>query len=332
MRAAYIKQVGPPDVIQFGELPEPALKPDEVLVAVHTSAINPIDLYVRSGMVAMPLPFPFVLHADMAGTVIRVGASVSRFKANDRVWGSNQGLLGRQGTAAELAAVNQDWLYPIPQAVREEDAAAVALTGITAHLGLFRTGRLQAGETVFVNGGTGGVGSMIVQMAKAAGVRVITTVGSKEKAALCQSIGADLVLNYKTDNVSDAIKRFTQDKGVDLWFETQRDPNLEQIIALMNRRGRIVVIAGRAAKPPLPFGSFYPRDLSILGFAMFNASAKEQRTCAEDINRWLANGALKPLIGGTFPLAETAAAHRFLEENTLHSTGTLVGKVVISIA
>jgi NADPH2:quinone reductase len=100
----------------------------------------------------------------------------------------------------------------------------------------------------------------------------------------------------------------------------------------MNKRGRIVVIAGRAAKPPLPFGSFYPRDLSILGFAMFNASADEQRTCAADINRWLASGALKPLIGRTFPLAETAAAHHFLEDNSLHGAGTLVGKVIINIS
>jgi NADPH2:quinone reductase len=332
MRAAYLKQVGPPEVIQYGELPEPVLKPGEVLLKVHTSAINPIDLYVRSGAVAMALPFPFVPHADLAGTVLRVGPDVLRFKAGDRVWGSNQGLLGRQGTAAELAAVNQDWLYPIPVGVPESNAAASALTGITAHSGLFRTGRLQAGETVFVNGGTGGVGSMVVQMAKAAKARVIATAGTKEKAELCKSLGADFVLNYKTDNMSDGIKHFTQDKGVDLWFETQRDPNLEQILAFMNKRGRIVVIAGRAAKPPLPFGSFYPRDLSILGFAMFNASADEQRTCAADINRWLASGALKPLIGRTFPLAETAAAHHFLEDNSLHGAGTLVGKVIINIS
>src|SRR5205823_6467220 len=115
------------------------------------------------------------------GTVETVGAGVKRFKPGDRVWGSNQGLLGRQGTFAEYAAVAEEWLYPTPAGVDDQQAAAVALVGITAHLGLFGRAGLKAGETAFVNGGTGGVGSMVVQMTKAAGGRVVTTVGTAEK-------------------------------------------------------------------------------------------------------------------------------------------------------
>src|SRR6185369_2324866 len=115
---------------------------------------------------------------------------------------------------------------------------------------------------------------------------------------------ADLVLNYKKDNVVEGIKRYTENQGIDLWYETQRDPNLEEIISLMKMRGRIVVIAGRAARPALPFGAFYPRDLSIHGFAMFNANPAEQRRCADDTNRWMAEGKLRALIGKTFPLKE----------------------------
>src|SRR5207244_10988081 len=126
--------------------------------------------------------------------------AVQSFKVGDRVWGSNQGLLGRQGTCAEYAAVAEEWLYKIPPGVPDTEAAAVALTGITAHLGLFRCAHLQPGETVFVNGGTGGVGSMVVQMAKAVSAQVITTVGSPEKAALVKSWGADCVINYKTED------------------------------------------------------------------------------------------------------------------------------------
>lgn len=149
--------------------------------------MNPIDLYIRSGLVAVPLPKLFISGCDVAGTVEAVGPGVKNLKAGMRVWGSNQGLLGRQGTSAEYVCASEEWFYPIPDGVSEPEAAAAALTGITAHLGLFRCAHLQPGETVFVNGGTGGVGSMVVQMAKAVGARAVTTVGSAEKAALCRS-------------------------------------------------------------------------------------------------------------------------------------------------
>src|SRR5438445_4258724 len=329
MKAGYYETTGGPEVIRYGELPKPSLKQGEVLVWVGAASLNPIDTYIRSGAVAMPLPKPFIPGCDLAGTVEAVGPGVQRFKAGDRVWRSNQGLLGRQGTFAEYACVAEEWLYPTPPNVRDEEAAAVALVGITAHLGLFRCGKLQAGETVFVNGGTGGVGSMVVQMAKAAGARVITTVGSAEKAALCKSWGADLVLNYKTEDVDASIRDFTKDKGVDVWYETQREPNFERTVPLMAGRGRIVIIAGGQARPVFPVGPFYTKDLELHGFAVFNATPDEQRRCAEDINRWLAEKKLKAPIGKTFKFSETAAAHRLLEENTLNKAGTLTGKIVL---
>src|SRR5262249_54108675 len=149
---------------------------------------------------------------DLAGTVEALGPDVKRFKVGDRVWGSNQGLLGRQGTFAEYACVLEDWLYPTPPGVPDTVTAAVSLVGITAHLGLFRCANLQPGEIAFVNGGTGGVGSMVLQMTKAVGAQVITTVGSAEKAALCRQWGADLALNYKTDDIPTAVRGFTKDR------------------------------------------------------------------------------------------------------------------------
>ena len=136
---------------------------------VKAVAVNPIDTYIRSGMVAMELPKPFVVGCDLAGVVEAVGPDVARLKLGDRVSGSNQGLLGRQGTFAEFAAVEERWLYPIPEGVAERDAAALALVGITAHLGLFRDAQLKVGENVFVHGGSGGVASCVVQMAHAVG-------------------------------------------------------------------------------------------------------------------------------------------------------------------
>jgi NADPH2:quinone reductase len=292
-------------------------------------SINPIDTYLRAGSVAMNLPKPFIIGCDVAGTIEKVEPGVKRFKAGDRVWGSNQGLLGRQGTFAEYACVHEDWLYPTPAGVADQQAAAVALVGITAHLGLFRCAHLQAGETVYVNGGAGGVGSMVVQMSKAAGARVITTVGSKEKADLCRRWGADLVLNYKSDDIPKAVKEFTQNQGVNVWYETQREPDFERTVELLTRRGRMIIMAGRLARPVFPVGPFYVKDLALYGFAMFNATPDEQRRCADDINRWLAEKQLDVPIGRTFPLAEAAAAHRLLEENTLHKAGTLHGKIVL---
>jgi NADPH2:quinone reductase len=329
MKAAYFEQTGGPEVIRYGDLPQPVPKAREVLVRVRAAAVNPIDTYIRSGAIAASLPKPFIPGCDFAGTVEAVGPGATHFKPGDRAWGSNQGLLGRQGTFAEYAAVAEEWLYPTPAGASDADVAALALVGITAHIGLFRCAQLKPGETVFVNGGTGGVGSMVVQMTKAIGGRVLTTVGSPEKAALCRGWGADGVINYKTDDVPGKIRELTQGQGVHVWYETQREPDFQRAIDLLARRGRMIIMAGRQAQPVFPVGAFYLKDLSLFGFAMFNATAEEQRRRADDINRWLAEKKLKALIGKTLPLAETAAAHRLQEENTLHKAGTLAGKIVL---
>jgi NADPH2:quinone reductase len=330
MRAAFIEQTGATDVIRVGDLPKPKPGPGQVLVKVGATSLNPIDLYVRSGMITMPMAFPYVIGCDFAGTVEETGPGSSQFRAGDRVWGSNQGLLGRPGVTSEYAAIDEVWAYPTPEQLSDAEAAAWALVGITAHLGLFDHGRLAAGETVYVPGGSGGVGSMVVQMAKAAGARVATSAGHDDRVALCQSLGADLALNYKTDDIAARLREFAPD-GIDVWYETQRDPNLEVSIPLLRKRGRMILIAGRAAKPILPLGSFYPRNCSLLGFAMFNAGPDEQRRAADDMRKWSEAGKLKPLVGRTFTLDQAAEAEKFLERATVEGAGGLVGKVVIAI-
>lgn len=329
MNAAYFEATGGPEVITLGEVPTPEPKPGEIRVKVLAAAINPIDTYVRSGAAPMSLPKPAITGTDFAGAVDAVGAGVTRFKAGDRVWGSNQGLLGRQGTCAEFVCVEEKWAYPTPAGVSDEQAAAAALTGITAHLGLFQRAKLQSDETVFVNGGTGGVGSMVVQMAKAAGAKVITTVGSEGKAKLARELGADHVVNYKDAGWADRVKEAAGAGGIQVWYETQPPADLDKTVELMAPRGRVVVMAGRQARPAFPNGPFYVKGLLLVGFAMFNFTGDEQRACADDMNRWLAAGKLRALVGATFPLSETAAAHRTQEDNTLRKAGTLFGKIVI---
>lgn len=330
MKAAFIHETGEPSVFLYGDLPTPEPGPGQVLVKIAAAAVNPIDTYIRSGAVALPIEFPYICGCDLAGTVEAVGEGVSRFAAGDRVWGSNQSLFGRQGSFAEYAAVDEGWLYPTPESMSDEIAAAGALVGITAHLGLFLNAGLKEGETVFVNGGTGGVGSAVIQLAKSVGARAIATVGSEEKKALCGSLGADLVLNYNDGNLDDQLRAESEANGIDVWFETQREPTPDRTVELMSKRGRIIFMAGRAARPEFPVGPFYVKDLRLFGFAMFNASADEQRVCATAINELFGNGGWSPQIGQTFPLSEAAAAHQLQEDNTLGGQGTLSGKIIVT--
>jgi NADPH2:quinone reductase len=328
MKAAYIEQTGVPENINFGDLPDPVPDAGEVLVRVGAASVNPIDTYVRGGMVAAELPLPFVVGSDLAGVVEAVAEGVAQWQIGDRVWGANQGGHGRQGTAAELACVGADWLHATPEGVSDEDAAAVALVGITAHIGLVLRAQVVAGETVFVNGGAGGVGSMVVQIAKALGARVIATAGSDERVAKAKAFGADEGINYKTEDVAARVLEWGPE-GVDVLWETRREADFEWAIPLLAKHGRMVVMAGREARPVLPVGPFYVKDCTLHGFAMFNYSAEEQRRCAEDINCWQAEGKLKANIDRVLPLREMAAAHRLQEENTIHLAGILAGKIVL---
>lgn len=330
MKAAFIRQTGPPDVIEVGELPKPEVGAGQALVKVAAVAVNPIDTYLRGGMIAAELPQPYVIGCDLAGTVEAVGEGVEDLNVGTRVWGSNQGLLGRQGTFAEYAAVDAEWLYPTPEGVSDATAAAESLVGITAHLGLVRDAKLAAGETLFVNGGTGGVGSSVVQMAKAIGARVITTAGTAEKVAACRELGADVAINYREDDVDSAIAEAAAD-GIDVWWETLREPNFARTVPLLAKGGRMIVMAGRDARPEFPVGPFYVKDCKLFGFAMFNATPEAQRAAAEDINRWLAAGKLKPRIDRVMRLDEAAEAHRLQEENTVGGAGTLSGKIVLEV-
>jgi NADPH2:quinone reductase len=331
MKAAFLDAPGGPDVIRYGDLPAPDPRPGEVRVRVAAASINPIDVYYRNGMVKTELPKPYIPGCDFAGTVDAVGSGVSKFKPGDRVWGSNQGLLGRQGTLAEFCCVGEQWAYPVPAGVAEADAAAAALVGITAHLGLFWRAGLKPGETVFVNGGTGGVGMAVIQMAKAAGGQVVATAGSAEKVAVARQLGADKVVNYKTEDVAEAVKAVTGGKGVNVWYETQPPTDLDRTIELMAPWGRVVLMAGRSARPVLPNGPFYVNGLSLVGFAMFNAPPEVQAESAAHINQLLVSGQLKPVIGREFPLSQAAAAHKLQEENTLGKAGTLTGKIVVRV-
>jgi len=328
VKAAYINETGPAENIIVGDLPTPSPAAGEVLIKTGAASVNPIDTYIRSGMVAMDLPKPYIIGCDLAGTIESVGEGVTDFQPGDRVWAANQGTFGKQGTSSEYACLNSEWLHRTPENISNEDAASIALVGITSHIGLVFRARLQAGETVFVNGGSGGVGSMVVQIAKAIGARVIATAGSDERVAKCQEFGADEAINYRTTDVAKAVTDFAPD-GVNVFWETRREADFEASVPLLAKGGRFIVMAGREAKPVFPVGPFYVKNCELHGFAMFNYSAAEQKQCGEDLNRWLSDGSLKANIDRVLPLDEAAAAHKLQEENTIGLAGTLAGKIVL---
>ena len=327
MKAAYIERSGPPKNIIFGDLPKPKPAAGQVLVKVKAVAVNPVDTYIRAGKYPGDLPSPYIIGCDLAGVVEAIGPGVAKLAKGDRVWGSNQGVRGRQGTFAEYAAVDEHWLYPTPEEVSDQDAAALALVGITAHLGLFREASLKMGDAVYIGGGSGGVGSCAIQMARAIGARVITVAGSREKVNLCRQLGANAALNYKTGNLEKALNEFGP---IDVWLDTKREQNIERAIDHLALGGRIVVMAGSESKPKLPIRQFFAKDCKLLGYVIFNAPPEEQRKSAAEINRWTSKGRLRPLIDRVMPLAEAAEAHRLQEESTLGKSGTLSGKIVLT--
>jgi NADPH2:quinone reductase len=328
MKAAYILRTGGPDEIRIGELPDPVPGPGAVLVRVRACAVNPIDTYIRSGMVAMTLPFPFIVGCDLAGEVVAVGADVDRFRPGMRVWGSNQGQFGRQGTFAELAAVDQRWLHPTPDSVSDRDAAAAALVSLTAHLGLVSHAALRHGETIFVNGGAGGVGSAVVQIAKRLGARVIASAGTPAKRERVARLGAELVLDYHRPDLVQAVREAAPN-GVHVYWETCREPAFDQAIGLLGDGGRMVIMAGRDARPPFPVGPFYVKGCRLIGFAIFKADSHEQAAAAADINRWLAAGSLRSPIDRVLPLEATAEAQALQETATIGGSGAIAGKILV---
>ncbi|HWD91837.1 MAG TPA: NADPH:quinone reductase [Verrucomicrobiae bacterium] len=328
MKAAYINQTGGPENIIFDDLPDPKPAPNQCLIKVTAVDVNPVDIYLRSGAVPAKLNFPYILGRDLAGKVVATGAAATRFKVGDRVWATGQGWEGRQGTFAELAAVDENWLTPIPGNVTDEDIVAISLVGTTAHVGLVGKAKVKAGEVLFVNGGTGGVGSSVVQMTKLLGARVITTAGSDEKVAKARELGADVVINYKTENVAEAVKKAAPD-GVNVWWETLREPDFEKTFSLLAPQGRMIVMAGRDARPVFPVGAFYSKSISLFGFVILSETGEDLRTAAEDINGWMSAGKLKAQIDRVLPLSQAADAHRLQEESTIKKTGTLAGKIIL---
>ncbi|MER5491712.1 NADPH:quinone reductase [Streptomyces sp. NPDC002490] len=316
MRAAFIEQPGPPENIRYGELPVPVPGPTDVLVDTLATTVNPVDTFVRSGLFPTPLPFPFVVGRDLVGTVTRVGPGACGFSVGDRVWTNSLGHGGRQGAAAERSVVAADRLYPLPSGVPVEDAVAVVHPAATARLALFTHGRLRAGETVWVAGAGGNVGSAMVVLAVDAGARVLATAAARDLDH-CRALGAAEAFDYRDPHLSARLAAACP-SGVDLHLDTSGTNDLTSAVELLAPRGRIVLLAGARARPVLPVGPLYMKDCSIVGFVISHATTAELAEAATDINRLVATGRLRPRATEVLPLSATAETHARLERGELH--------------
>jgi NADPH:quinone reductase-like Zn-dependent oxidoreductase len=315
MRAAYIEQLGSPDEIRYGDMPAPRAGPTDVLVDVIATTVNPVDTFVRSGLFRTPLSFPQVIGRDVVGVVAEPGPGAAGFTAGQLVWCNSLGHGGRQGPAAEQAVVPADRLYHLPAGVDPETAVAVVHPGGTAYLALFRHARLRPGETVLVAGAAGNVGSALVVMAVDAGARVIATAAPRD-AGYCRSLGAAEVFDYSDPGLTGRLKAAAPG-GIDVYLDTFGTNDLTAAVDLLAARGRIVLLAGVAARPVLPVGPFYMKDAAILGFVISHAGVEELAACAAAVNRLLATGRLRPRTVERLPLSAAAEAHRRMEKGAL---------------
>ena len=322
MKAAFIEEFGPSSVIQYGDLPMPDMGPDDVLVKVSAVTVNPIDTYIRSGSFETHPQFPFVIGRDMTGQVVETGHKVTRFRAGQWAWSNNQGYAGRQGTFSEYCAIQEDLLYPLPDGSDPVETVAIIHSALTAVLGLQFKAGLEAGEALFVNGGDGNVGTAVLQIAKNLGAKVAVTSATEEKAKWCKELGADAVINYKTEDVNEALHKFAP-AGVNVYWDATGRPDAHRAVDAVAQRGRIVFMAGRGHETVLPVGAFYVRNCTLFGFTVTDATTEELANCASAINKWLERKSLRARIALRFPLSDAASAH------SLNESGSLFGKVVL---
>lgn len=304
MKAIRVNEFGGPEVLKLEEVPESSPAAGQVLVRVRAAGVNPVDTYIRSGAHAVKPRLPYTPGLDAAGEVEAVGEGVTRLSAGQRVYVA----MSLTGTYAELALCDETQCYPLPERVTFAQGAGVNTPYATAYRALFQRAKALPGETVLVHGASGGVGTAAVQLARAAGLRVVGTAGTEEGRRLVLEEGAHEVLDHRAPDYLEQLGGLTGGFGVDVILEMLANVNLDKDLGVLAKGGRVVVIGSRGTVEINPRLAM-TRDASVLGMTLFNASPQELQSAHAALGAGLAAGTLRPVVGRELPLAEAARAH-----------------------
>ncbi|BCA53708.1 putative NAD-dependent alcohol dehydrogenase [Nitrospira sp. KM1] len=342
MKAVLFREHGGPEKLSYEDLPKPEIGMQDVLVRVKACALNHLDIWIRQGNPAYPMPLPHVPGSDIAGIVEAVGGQVDNVAVGDRVlvspgiscWRCNECLAGRDnfcrsyaligamtyGGYAEYVKVPFRNVLPIPSNLSFEEAASFPLVSVTAAHMLFAQAQLEHGETVLIMGAGSGVGSVAVQMAHLAGARVITTVGSDEKTPKAVLLGAHAVINHSTEKVAERVKLLTEGRGVDVVIEHIGPAVWENCLSSLAKGGRLITCgATTGADVKLDLRYVYSRQFVIKGSYMGTRAELVKAT------ELFGQGKLKPVIDRTYPLSEAKAAQQQLLSRKFF------GKIVLTV-
>ncbi|MCX7073502.1 MAG: zinc-dependent alcohol dehydrogenase family protein [Methylococcales bacterium] len=330
MKAILMTAIGGSNVLIEQEISEPTLATStEIKVHLHAAGVNPVDAKIRkSGLFYPNAKLPAVLGCDGAGEIVAIGTDVTDFKIGDKVWFCNGGLGREQGNYAEFTTIDQRWASLMPN-VNYQTAAAAPLALITAWGALFERGLLQSGETILIHAGAGGVGHVAIQLAKIAGAKVITTVSSNAKADFVKSLGADEIIFYNQTDVAAEVNRLTENRGVDLVFDTVGADVFKASIACTAHFGRIVTLLDASN---LDLNEARMRNLSI-GFELMLTPMLRDLDLERDKHvsllkkcaNFIDTEKLKIHVSHILSLTEAKNAHDLIE------TGNTMGKLVLSI-
>ncbi len=332
MRAVQMTEPGSPDVLQLVEIAEPEVRTStQVKIRMMAAGVNPIDTKVRANAPFYPHDLPAVLGCDGAGVVMEVGSNVTRFKLGDAVWFCHGGLGREQGTYAQFTVVEEAYLQHKPKKLSFAEAAAAPLVLITAWEAIIERGRLQAGQTVLIHGGAGGVGHVAIQLAQSGGARVCVTVGDEEQAMLAQDMGAEEFIFYRQRDFVEAVLAWTNNKGVDIALDTVGPDNFRRTIPAVAYAGSLITLLDPGSD--MDWTEARNQNLNIGFELMLTPMLRDNLPTArahhvEILRRcagWVDTGKLKIHVSRKFPLEKAADAHRLIEQ------GHTRGKIVLEI-
>ena len=323
MKAVRLHEFGAPEVLQVDDVPDPKPATGQVVVRLKAIGVNPVETYIRSGIYARPAT-PLCLGSDGAGIVECIGDEVMDVQVGDRVY--TAGSL--TGTYAELALCKTTQVFPLPQRASFAQGAAINIPYGTAYQAMFHRGRAKPGESVLIHGASGGVGIASIQLARAAGLRVIGTAGTDRGRELVLDQGAHHVLDHNQEGYLEEIKELSGGQGVDLIMEMLANVNLNDDLELLAKYGRVVVIGNRGennqGKVAVNARAAMARDADILGMTSANASPSERRSLHAALVAGLETGTLQPVIGAELPLSSAVQAHKKIESDKAYGKLVLI--------